>query len=575
MPPIRAALFVDFDQVFGALHRIRPEAAIAFATQPGRWLEFFENGMHVEQNDMDGLIPRSLLVRRCYLNPVGALRAPQDHGHGAIRHRTEQRDVFGNYRVHFTRAAFSVIDCPPLTSQGKNSADIVMVMDILDILNHHAHVDEFIILSSDADFTPVLLKLRMHDRRTTILADQVTAAAYRNACDYQVQQADFIEQAIGLEAESSVPRVVSHAEHDMSYMTGQTAILDKVAQAVAGYLRAKGPLQVSGLNPVFRMFPEFSASTVSGRWFGHGSLNRLVVELARRNQDIKLDQSDASNVIAFVDGGTIPSQAAQTPYRQQGLLPNDGELREQALSVVRNALSEASEPVGLAHLAQKVLREVPEMEGSSWLGAGQFGAFLRFANDPHIALLSRHPGYAYDPSRHSVRQNISSASNRLSGLPEPLRTLAIQIAQVSNCPALMPHEFHAIFVALATELARLSVAEDQNWGQQYLAACVYERCAEQMLPITQENVTFVLTALEKEDSNWRSDEGYHDPQRLSEAFCNNVDRLCENAGKRLTDNEWHLLGEWICNDGQSVGEGTEPSLEDIESADGSGHGAVS
>ena len=564
MPPIRAALFVDFDQVFGALHRIRPEAAIAFATRPGRWLEFFENGMHVEQNDMDGLIPRSRLVRRCYLNPVGALRPPQDHGHGAIRHRTEQREVFGNYRVHFTRAAFSVIDCPPLTSQGKNSADIVMVMDILDILNHHAHVDEFIILSSDADFTPVLLKLRMHDRRTTILADQVTAAAYRNACDYQVQQADFIEQAIGLEAESSVPRGASHAEHDMAYMTGKTAILDKVAQAVAGYLRTKGPLPVSGLNPVFRMFPEFSASTVSGRWFGHGSLNRLVVELARRDQDIKLDQSDASNVIAFVDERISSPQGSPAPSNPP---PDDDELRERALAVVRDALSESSEPVGLARLAHRVLNEVPEMEGSSWLGAGQFSGFLKLANDPRIALLSRHPGYAYDPSRHSIRHNAASVNSRLSSLSEPLRTLAIQIAEVSNCPALMPHEFHTLFVALGTELARLSAEEDQNWGQQYLAACVYERCAEQMSPITQANVTFVLTALESEDDKWRSDVSYHDPQRLSEAFCNNVDRLCENAGKRLTDEEWRLLGEWICDDGLPAAEDTSLSDGDIEGAD--------
>jgi uncharacterized LabA/DUF88 family protein len=52
-----------------------------------------------------------------------------------------------------------VIDCPPLTSQNKNGADIRMVMDILDALNHQTRFNEFILLSSDADFTPLLTRL--------------------------------------------------------------------------------------------------------------------------------------------------------------------------------------------------------------------------------------------------------------------------------------------------------------------------------------------------------------------------------------------------------------------------------
>jgi uncharacterized LabA/DUF88 family protein len=53
-----------------------------------------------------------------------------------------------------------VVDCPPLTQRGKTSADVYMVMDVLDALEHKTEFDEFIILSSDADFTPVLLRLR-------------------------------------------------------------------------------------------------------------------------------------------------------------------------------------------------------------------------------------------------------------------------------------------------------------------------------------------------------------------------------------------------------------------------------
>ena len=565
MPPIRAALFVDFDQVFGALHRIRPEAALAFATQPGRWLEFFEDGLHAEQSDAEPPVPRSVLVRRCYLNPVGAIRLPQDRAYGATHSRGEQREVFGNYRVHFTRAAFSVIDCPPLTSQGKNSADIVMVMDILDILNHQTRFDEFIILSSDADFTPVLLKLRMHDRRTTILADQLTAAAYRNACDHQVQQADFIEQAIGMEAESPAPRGEPNPESDRAYATGKVDILDRVAQSLAGYLRVHGRLQVVKLTPVFMMFPEFTATTPSGRWFGHGSLNRLVLELARRNPAVKLDQSDASNMVAFVEGETASSQEGRSPPRSPVPDPSDQELHEQAHAVILQALEEASEPIVLASLAQKVLNTLPGLEGRAWLGAERFASFLRNFDDPRIAILPRPPGYAYDPVRNSIRSHIRSANSRLSDLPEPLRTLAVRVVEVSNCPALKPNEYHALFVALAGEIERLSTEENQNWGQQYLATCVYERCAEQMLVVTHANVAFVLAALEAEDANWRSDASYHDPRILSKAFCDNLEGLCETARFALTNQDRRLLEEWIC--------GEAFAAEVFEAPEGSGQGA--
>ena len=47
-----------------------------------------------------------------------------------------------------------------MTSEGKTSTDIHMVLDIVDLLQHQVHYDEFIVFSADADFTPVLRKLR-------------------------------------------------------------------------------------------------------------------------------------------------------------------------------------------------------------------------------------------------------------------------------------------------------------------------------------------------------------------------------------------------------------------------------
>ena len=100
------------------------------------------------------------------------------------------------FRAYFTRSGFQVVDCPPLTTSGKNSADIVMTLDIADAIEHRTRFDEFVILSSDADFTRVALRLRAFDRITSILANPQIAAAFRSCCDVVINMDDF-EPVVG------------------------------------------------------------------------------------------------------------------------------------------------------------------------------------------------------------------------------------------------------------------------------------------------------------------------------------------------------------------------------------------
>lgn len=57
-------------------------------------------------------------------------------------------------------ASFELIDIPHVRQSGKNSADIRMVVDALDLCYTKAHVDTFVILSGDSDFSPLVSKLR-------------------------------------------------------------------------------------------------------------------------------------------------------------------------------------------------------------------------------------------------------------------------------------------------------------------------------------------------------------------------------------------------------------------------------
>jgi uncharacterized protein (TIGR00288 family) len=57
-------------------------------------------------------------------------------------------------------AAFEMIEIPHVRQSGKNSADIRMVVDALDLCYTKAHVDTFVIVSGDSDFSPLVSKLR-------------------------------------------------------------------------------------------------------------------------------------------------------------------------------------------------------------------------------------------------------------------------------------------------------------------------------------------------------------------------------------------------------------------------------
>ena len=167
-----SALYVDFDNIYTRFLEIDPEAARAFGSVPYRWVRWIEN--HALRILYGEGVRRRILKRMCYLNP--------------------QR--YQEYRNPFIRSAFQVVDCPPLTTRGKTSTDIHLVMDCMDDLSHSTHFDEFIILSGDADFTPLLIRLQEHARRTLVLSIGYSSPAYTAAASWRIREDWFLQQAL-------------------------------------------------------------------------------------------------------------------------------------------------------------------------------------------------------------------------------------------------------------------------------------------------------------------------------------------------------------------------------------------
>src|SRR5690554_305301 len=88
-----------------------------------------------------------------------------DKGNIVVKKAYADWDRYKSSKKPMHESAFELIEIPHVSYSGKNSADIRMVVDALDLCYTKAHVDTFVIVSGDSDFSPLVSKLRENARR--------------------------------------------------------------------------------------------------------------------------------------------------------------------------------------------------------------------------------------------------------------------------------------------------------------------------------------------------------------------------------------------------------------------------
>lgn len=284
--PILTTVFVDYDNIYLSLKKKNDEAAKRFAKDSAVWLQGILSGELITPTS--GLAPtgeRRLVMNRCYGNPVPR-RNSNDN--------STDMNSFPFIRHHFLRSGFEVIDCPPLTAQLKNSADIRIVMDIRDILTHDTFFDEFVILSGDADFTPVLHRLRAHARRTIVFANDSTAQPYTAISDGEIRESSLIQlltrsqapaQITSAQAEPGTRELAAPVRPAIDLDAARRAILAEVVSFVRNAPQAV-PLETLADRAVRLVGHE---RTVGTQWAGYGTFRELL--LAGLPEDIHLSDT--------------------------------------------------------------------------------------------------------------------------------------------------------------------------------------------------------------------------------------------------------------------------------------------
>ena len=105
-------------------------------------------------------------------------------GHIVVKKSYCDFDRYKDFKRGLHEAAFELIEIPHIRQSGKNSADIRMVVDALDLCYTKSHVDTFVIISGDSDFSPLVSKLRENNK--TVIGVGVknsTSDLFINNCD--------------------------------------------------------------------------------------------------------------------------------------------------------------------------------------------------------------------------------------------------------------------------------------------------------------------------------------------------------------------------------------------------------
>jgi|HubBroStandDraft_1064217.scaffolds.fasta_scaffold01976_6 uncharacterized protein (TIGR00288 family) len=151
-------------------------------------------------------------------------------GHIVVKKAYCDFDRYKDFKRGLHEAAFELIEIPHVRQSGKNSADIRMVVDALDLCYTKGHVDTFVILSGDSDFSPLVSKLR--ENAKTVIGVGVknsTSDLFINNCDEFIYYDDLVRKEPSKARRRAAAPVRAPAASAASAASAETAPPDTAA----------------------------------------------------------------------------------------------------------------------------------------------------------------------------------------------------------------------------------------------------------------------------------------------------------------------------------------------------------
>ena len=214
---------------------------------------------------------------------------------------------YKEFKAPMHEASFELIEIPHLRQSGKNSADIRMVVDALDLCYTKSHVDTFVIISGDSDFSPLVSKLRENNKRVIgVGVKAATSDLLAANCDEFIFYDDLVRE---LEAKTKRIAKKTPAKVESKKVPGTKAdatdktsdekpdvsrreeALDLLVETVEAMIAERGEEKIWGsmVKPTLqRRKPGFTES-----YYGYRSFRDLL-EDARKRKLLDIERDDKS-----------------------------------------------------------------------------------------------------------------------------------------------------------------------------------------------------------------------------------------------------------------------------------------
>ena len=483
---VYSALFVDFDNIFARLTEQDPALARTFGSYPQRWLRWIES--HALRMMYGDNVRRRILKKVCYLNP--------------------QR--FLEFRPYFVRTGFHVVDCAAHSSNGRANTSVHVTLDCLDVLNHSVRYDEVILLSGDADLTPLLLRVQEHAKRSLVLAIGYTPPAFSAACSWRIREDWFITQAL----------------EESRFEDNEAPGGERVAEARHEEARDLRPAEHKALAPVEAPAP------VAQRYAPAAHAPAPYTPAAH---------APAAPAPAQYAPAHNAAPAAQ-PKRNVRQKEKTVELnipvsrRIRLVEVIKQLVLESNVPIPLPSIAQVLQHE--QESTPDWFGAGTLRELLDLLDLTPLAFSHAGQGFVYDPQRHEKPDNASIRTVFKQSHPE-LYDFALRVNQLTDAPMLKPELYAQVLQMLAEEVAV------NGYSRKTTVQNIEDRCYDENVSVDAEQIGFILDAIAQGGVTLPPRAATVTVEALETALLERATQLCRQAMLPCGKDEMRLLQQWL------------------------------
>jgi uncharacterized LabA/DUF88 family protein len=256
---------------------------------------------------------------------------------------------YKGFKSTMHEASFELIEIPHLRQSGKNSADIRLVVDALDLCYTKSHVDTFVIISGDSDFSPLVSKLRENAKYVIgVGVKQSTSDLLIANCDEFIFYDDLVremQRSARRDSKEAQPAIRRSPEEDAQRRAELEARRSKAIELAVATFDAlvaergdSSKIWASMLKEAIkRRKPDFSESYYGFRAFGN------LLEEAQARALLEIGRDEKSGTYVFRSNGIAARAESSAETAAETLSPTPAEAVSDA-AIAEEASTQAGAP---------------------------------------------------------------------------------------------------------------------------------------------------------------------------------------------------------------------------------------